>query len=190
ESAMIGIVFLDSKLGAVRWNATAESMLGWHGDAAGGPNLRPVEQLSILPHLCEVAAQTGKAAAEYMVKKMSGIGAVLALSVAALAPGDGLEEGGFILTIRDLTEARETTSDLRRTGETLRAVFEASPVGIIAFDRSEKVQVWNRGAEKILGWTTEEAAANSAAVFNALGDTAKAAIGRAVRGESSRSEGH
>ena len=188
DHAIIGIVFLDSELRAVSWNASAASMLGWKGDWAGGPDRRPAGQLSILPHLSEAAASTGRAAAEFILEKMGGRRAILSLSVAALAPAEGLEGGGFILTIRDLTEARDAMSDLRKTGDALRAVFEASPLGIISFDRTEKVQVWNRGAERIFGWTATEAAANSTAVFNALGDVAKAAIGRAVRGESARIE--
>jgi len=188
DHAMIGIVFLDSKLTAQSWNVTAATLLGWKGDWAGGPDRRPAEQLSILPHLCEAATATGRAAVEYVVEKMGGRRAILSLAIAALAPAEGLEAGGFILTIRDLTEAREAMFDLRKTGETLRAVFEASPLGIIAFDRTEKIQIWNRGAEKVFGWTAAEAAANSSAVFNALGEVAKAAIGRAVRGESARIE--
>jgi PAS domain S-box-containing protein len=163
-------------------------MLGWKGDWGGGPDRRPAEQLSILPHLSEAASSTGRAAAECIIEKMGGRRAILSLSVAALTPAEGLEGGGFILTIRDLTEARDAMSDLRRTGDALRAVFEASPLGIISFDRTEKIQVWNRGAERIFGWTAAEAAANSSAVFSALGDVAKAAIGRAVRGESARVE--
>ena len=42
--------------------------------------------------------------------------------------------------------------------EFLRAVLDASPFGIIALDPAGRVQLWNRGAERIFGWTEEEMA--------------------------------
>ena len=40
--------------------------------------------------------------------------------------------------------------------EVLRALLDASPSGIIAFDDTGRVRLWSRGAENIFGWTEEE----------------------------------
>jgi len=40
--------------------------------------------------------------------------------------------------------------------EVLRALLDASPSGIIAFDATGRVRVWSRGAQNIFGWTEEE----------------------------------
>jgi PAS domain S-box-containing protein len=40
--------------------------------------------------------------------------------------------------------------------EVLRALLDASPSGIIAFDATGKPRLWSRGAQKIFGWTEEE----------------------------------
>jgi PAS domain S-box-containing protein len=42
--------------------------------------------------------------------------------------------------------------------EFLRALLDASPFGIIALDISGRVSLWNRGAQRILGWSEEEVA--------------------------------
>src|SRR6266849_4263295 len=46
--------------------------------------------------------------------------------------------------------------ELLTSRENLAAIFDASPVSIIAFDRNGIVQAWNRAAERIFGWTAEE----------------------------------
>jgi PAS domain S-box-containing protein len=40
--------------------------------------------------------------------------------------------------------------------EFLRALLEASPLGIVALDSTGLVQLWSRSAERILGWSEEE----------------------------------
>jgi PAS domain S-box-containing protein len=39
--------------------------------------------------------------------------------------------------------------------EFLRALVDASPFGIIAFDAAGRIRLWSRGAQEILGWTEE-----------------------------------
>jgi PAS domain S-box-containing protein len=56
-----------------------------------------------------------------------------------------------------LSRQRERIEEeLLTSRENLAAIFNASPVSIIAFDRDGIVQAWNRAAERILGWTAEE----------------------------------
>jgi PAS domain S-box-containing protein len=65
---------------------------------------------------------------------------------------------------RDITELkateqrlRERTDALVRTNRQLSAVLKASPVAIFMLDRDGKVVLWNESAERIFGYTGEEA---------------------------------
>ena len=55
------------------------------------------------------------------------------------------------------TEALEASEEaLRETNETLRALFHASPLAIIAMYPMGIVTMWNRAAERIFGWGKQE----------------------------------
>ena len=51
---------------------------------------------------------------------------------------------------------QERTGKLHETSEMLKAVMEASPVAIIATDPKGRILVWNRAAERMLGWLRDE----------------------------------
>ena len=51
-------------------------------------------------------------------------------------------------------EIRE--QQLWETVQRLHAIVESSPLAIIALDADGYVRMWNRGAERIFGWTEEE----------------------------------
>ena len=54
-------------------------------------------------------------------------------------------------------ERSQASRDLASKDEALRAIFEASPHGIITTDRDGVVVRWNRAAERIYGYTANEA---------------------------------
>ncbi len=65
---------------------------------------------------------------------------------------------------RELHEAqirrahRQAQQELQRSNDLLRAIIEAAPTAIIGLDLDGNVQsVWNPAAEKMLGWSSEEA---------------------------------
>ena len=61
-----------------------------------------------------------------------------------------------ILIFHDITERRKMEETLRETNQTLSAVFQASPIAIIALNLQGNVNVWNPGAERMFGWTPSE----------------------------------
>ncbi|NYG31430.1 PAS domain S-box protein [Sphaerotilus montanus] len=64
---------------------------------------------------------------------------------------------GFYTVSSDITARHEADRTLRRTMALLNSVLDASSeVGIIATDAEGSIQVFNRGAERLLGWTAEE----------------------------------
>ena len=56
------------------------------------------------------------------------------------------------LTLENLRLRREATEQ----AQTLRALIQASPLGIIAHDGDAKIQMWNPAAERIFGWSEQE----------------------------------
>jgi PAS domain S-box-containing protein len=59
--------------------------------------------------------------------------------------------------IRDITERKTLDEKLRRTLDAFSAVIEASPVGIVSMSPDLRVTTWNKAAERMFGWTAEEA---------------------------------
>jgi two-component system cell cycle sensor histidine kinase/response regulator CckA len=58
--------------------------------------------------------------------------------------------------LRDIGPRRRAEEQMRQANETLRALIEATPLAIVAFDFSENVSKWNTAAEKMFGWTEAE----------------------------------
>jgi two-component system CheB/CheR fusion protein len=58
-------------------------------------------------------------------------------------------------TIND--ELRDRTSELNNVNDFLEAILTSLGVGVAVVDRSQRVQIWNRGAEELWGLRQEEA---------------------------------
>ncbi len=79
----------------------------------------------------------------------------------------------------------ERTESMRRTAETLRALFQASPLAVIELDPKGHVLMWNPAAERLFGWKKEEVLGLPNPIIPA--DEEKDTLlllGRALRGES------
>jgi PAS domain S-box-containing protein len=63
----------------------------------------------------------------------------------------------WLVLVKDVTEATRAANALRESNEFIRALFDSSPVAIIATDLDLRVIQWNGAAERLFGWTTEEA---------------------------------
>jgi len=57
---------------------------------------------------------------------------------------------------REGAERRQVEEALRDSNQTLRALIQASPLGIIAHDGDAKVRMWNPAAQHIFGWSEQE----------------------------------
>ena len=59
---------------------------------------------------------------------------------------------------RENTERKRTEEALQESNRILQTIIETAPTAIIGLDLDGRVQlVWNRAAEKMLGWSAEEA---------------------------------
>jgi len=65
-------------------------------------------------------------------------------------------EGAVLFTFRDVTEQRRIEAELVQTKEFLESMIEASVDGIVAADLRGNIMLFNKGAERIYGFTAEE----------------------------------
>jgi PAS domain S-box-containing protein len=79
---------------------------------------------------------------------------VRVLSMAA--GGVGQNTGLIVLTFRDVTETRELESELRTTKEFLENLIDNSADAIVASDMNGRIMLYNKGAERIFGWTADD----------------------------------
>jgi PAS domain S-box-containing protein len=64
---------------------------------------------------------------------------------------------GVVALDTDITERRRAERALREARDEFQALIEASPVPIVAYDREGIVMLWNPAAERVFGWSAEEA---------------------------------
>ncbi|HEY9711243.1 MAG TPA: PAS domain S-box protein, partial [Oculatellaceae cyanobacterium] len=72
----------------------------------------------------------------------------------------GIVENGFVVRAwgsqRDITERKRVEEAQQETNQTLQALIQASPLGIISFDADANLKIWSPGAQSIFGWTEQE----------------------------------
>ncbi|MCI0508388.1 MAG: PAS domain S-box protein [Gammaproteobacteria bacterium] len=60
-------------------------------------------------------------------------------------------------TVQDITERKLAEAALRESQQKLTLHFQLTPLGVISFDTNFRITEWNPAAEKIFGFTREEA---------------------------------
>ena len=63
----------------------------------------------------------------------------------------------FALRVATEIERAQAEETLRRTSSLLRTIVLASPLPIVAVDAGKAVRIWNPAAERLFGWSAEEA---------------------------------
>jgi PAS domain S-box-containing protein len=64
----------------------------------------------------------------------------------------------ILAVVENITERKQAEKEMQRSNDLLRAIVEAAPTAIIGLDLDGNVQmVWNPAAEKMLGWSAQEA---------------------------------
>ncbi len=70
------------------------------------------------------------------------------------------EHGGQVVrvvgTLLDVTELRRTERELRRARDLFAQVLDSTEHAFIAIDPQGRITMWNRGAERMLGYTADE----------------------------------
>jgi PAS domain S-box-containing protein len=155
-----GVIATDHRGKVIYLNAVAETLTGWSNAQAHGEDLATVFRI-----INEVTRQP----VENPVEKVLATGHIIGLandtvlvnrdqrevpiddSAAPIKDEHG-RVAGVILVFRDVTEKRR--NDLLNSR--LRAIIESSDDIIVAKTLDGIIQSWNKGAERILGYSAEE----------------------------------
>jgi len=156
-----GVIVSDANGCVELLNPSAESLVGWTQQEARGQLLekvfhvvneetrRPVENPA--DRVIREGVVVGLANHTLLIAR-DGSEHPIADSGAPIRNADGAIVG-VVLVFRDQSEERESERVLQRAGENLRAIVEASPVGILVIDPEETVVLANPAAEQLFGCT-------------------------------------
>lgn len=163
-----GLMIIDSSSRILFTNRAALSILGFDEAAISQIKLSDIVAPNADAALAEI--MSGVAAGRYQpdvdlpVLRASGQVAILSLTTAALAarddtgdlPGTG-RNAEAIVSFRDVTATRAMEEELRRTKDFLVNLIDASADAIVAADMDGRIVVFNEVAERITGYSAEEA---------------------------------
>jgi two-component system sensor histidine kinase VicK len=142
------------------WNAAAERLFGYQADETIGqpieiiiPDDRREEEVSML---ARVRAGMKVDHVETIGRRKDGTTFAISVTISPIRDRQG-EVIGASRIARDVSHRRRMERDALR----LAAIVESSNDAIISKDLKGIIQTWNRGAERIFGYTAEEAIGRS-----------------------------
>ncbi|MFT3924333.1 MAG: PAS domain-containing protein [Myxococcales bacterium] len=76
----------------------------------------------------------------------------------------GMVAVGVLVVLWMARTLRKKEAGEHQALETFRSLLDAAPIGVAAVDRTGRVTAWNREAERLFGWTSQEVLGNSAPI--------------------------
>ncbi|MCP3143539.1 response regulator [Pyxidicoccus xibeiensis] len=153
EHSRDAVLVLDAAQRVREVNRAAERYFGPRAGLLGSavaqvlPGWRPPESRASTeaPHETELAGQ-----------RPGGGGQAYYLRVLTL-PLTGADGPGWVLQLQDMTGRLEVEASIRQQKEFFEAVVRNSPVAIVTITRQFRVLSWNPEAERLFGYTPQEA---------------------------------
>lgn len=155
EAAPIGILILDLDGICRLWNPAAERIFGWTETEVLGKPLPIVppenrdEHRALRERVMQDDAFTDL---EVVRQNKAGNRLVISLSTAPLRDHHGAINGLFGLIV-DVTERKRAEEQLLRQAQVLDQIHDA----VVSMDMSGVVESWNKGAERLFGYSSEQA---------------------------------
>ncbi|MCW2848050.1 MAG: sensor histidine kinase [Marmoricola sp.] len=169
------IIGLDPQGTILTWNLGAERVKGYTAEEAIGRSFSmfyPEEdQRAGLPlNLLMTARAEGRVEHTGWRVRKDGTRFWGDVVITALTDSQG-QPAGYTKVTRDLTEQHALETALRTSEERLRLlVGQVVDYAIVALDPQGIIQTWNLGAERVKGYTAEEAIGRSFSMFYTEGD--------------------
>ena len=162
------VIICDLKDRIIAWNKGAQKMYGYAEAEALGMNIRrlmPKNKLIRARELVRVAVAQGKKAAPIEIQRRTKDGRTLdvMLTVTVLRDDKG-SPVEVATTERDITEQKRAERERKLSGKTVlrlaNSVLDSNDAVIIC-DLKDRIIAWNKGAQKMYGYTEAEALAMS-----------------------------
>jgi PAS domain S-box-containing protein len=153
EISPTAVLTLDLEERVTSWNPAAERLFGYTKAEAVG---QPIAELTLRPEdldeqratLMQQVYDTGSARVTTRRRRKDGTLVDVEVLVVALDV-DGERVGSYVI-YHDISE-------LQRRKQYLEALLELSPTAIVTIDLNEDVTSWNPAAERLFGYTRQEA---------------------------------
>jgi PAS domain S-box-containing protein len=146
------------------WNAAAERMFGYTAEEAVGKSITmiiPTERLSEEEFvLSRIRSGRPIEHFETVRRRKDGTFIDVSISVSPIRGADGTVIGASKIA-RDVTHARR----MEREAFRLAAIVESSEDAIVSKDLYGIIQTWNRSAERMFGYTADEAIGRSITII-------------------------
>ena len=104
----------------------------------------------------EELAQSGLAQTYEEVLSANGVSRVFLATKGPFRDTNG-EVIGLLGICRDITDRKRAEEEIRKSQQKLRIHFEHTPLAVVEWDLEFRVTAWNPSAERIFGYTREEA---------------------------------
>jgi PAS domain S-box-containing protein len=148
------IFLLDTEGRIISWNLGAERMKGYKASEILGRHFScfyPKEDAAKPARELEIAIREGRVEDEGWRLRKDGSRFWANVVITALKDGAG-NLTGFAKVTRDVTERRQAVKSLEEHAALLRLAHDA----IIVRDFDGKIHSWNRGAEELYGWRSQD----------------------------------
>jgi len=156
------IWMLDRQGNFMYFNKRAEEVSGYKPEDWMGKSFAPIVSPEDLPGVQKIFEETlaGKSRQyEVSVYKKDGSSLILSVNTAPI-----FESGEIVGTVsfgRDITEHKKAVEQIKEQAALLDKAHDA----IILLDLEHRLMYWNKGAERLYGWTSEEALGKDANTF-------------------------
>jgi PAS domain S-box-containing protein len=156
----VAMISADLSGNVVSWNPAAERLFGYSQHEAIGSNLdKLVGQDESIQE--EVGIFTSKIFDSQLVhvktRRTRKDGFLVDVELRSLPVIIDGEIVGYIAIYHDISDRNRIERELRRQKEYYEALFVNNPVAVVTVERHGNVLSWNPAAEKLFGYTSEEA---------------------------------
>jgi PAS domain S-box-containing protein len=153
-------VTADRDSNVVSWNPKAENLFGYRQDEAIGRNLDDLvaNDPRIIEEAMNYTAQVIKMErVQVSTKRTHKNGSLVDVELLALPLFLAGEKTGFYAIYHDISKLKRIERDLRQQKDYFESLFVNNPVAVLTADLQGNVVSWNPMAEKMFGYSQEEA---------------------------------
>lgn len=153
-----GVAILDARACVLSLNPAGQRLLDVVTSEAEGKHVNTLTNPSDEALLLDVlfAVSRGNTRNDVDIHARTGTGRKLTLSVSAAQLKGDAGDGVAILTMRDVTLQRQMADELRSTTDFLERLIDSSVDAIISADMKGNIILFNKAAEAICGYRSED----------------------------------